>query len=64
MLIEQNNVLCRDTNHQNEIDSFIAEVLGCIEEEAFLSLPVSKPNSGQQKLHIFGVRYGNLLVDL
>ena len=43
------NVHCRDTNHQNEVDSFIAEVLGCVEEEAFLSLPVSKPNSGQQK---------------
>ena len=42
-------VHCRDANHQNDVDSYIAAVLGCVEQEAFLSLPLSKPNSGQQK---------------
>ena len=44
------NVNCRDTNHQNDVDTYMAEVLSCVEEEAFTSLPVSKPNSSEKKL--------------
>ena len=48
-VISCSNVLCRDTNHQNDVDCYMAEVLACVEDEAFQSLPVSNPHSGQKK---------------
>ena len=43
------DVHCRDTEHQNNVDNYITEVLGCVEHEACQSLPVTKSSSSQQK---------------
>ena len=43
------NVHCRDKAHQNEIDKYVIEVLGCVEEKAFENLPVRCSTSCQQR---------------
>ena len=43
------DVHCRDTNHQNDIDDYIAKVLNSVQEEAKFSLPTLKPSSNKQK---------------
>ena len=43
------DVHCVDIDHQNDIDSYVAQILNLMEQEAFNTLPVIKPHSGNQK---------------